>query len=355
MIVFKIITLVIASIAILATFASMVKWDDWWIRAFDFPRIQISSLLIIAVILTGWFYDFSEIAHFILLALLVYCLGYQAYRIYPYTFFAAKQVLNADVTYLEDKSTIAVLVSNVLTPNKQAHRLLEVVRKKNPDMLLTLESDKWWEEQLSELELDYPYTVKVPLDNLYGMHLYSRLEIIKADVNYLVEPDVPSIEALVKLKSGKEVRLFCLHPAPPSPTQNETSAERDAELLMVADSLDGKSETVLVMGDLNDVAWSRSTSLFLKISALLDPRKGRGFFNTFHAGHLMLRWPLDHIFISNDFKLITMERQKNIGSDHFPIYSKFQYLPHTQQKQEASDAPDADEKQEAADKIEKVK
>lgn len=334
----------------------MVKLDNWWIRATDFPRIQISTLLIFAVMLTGCLFDFSEIGHFILLALLLYSLGYQAYRIYPYTFFAAKKVLNVEECDLEDDNTIAVLViSNVLTTNKKANRLLEVVRQKNPDMLLTLESDKWWEEQLKELESDYPFTVKVPLDNLYGMHLYSRLEIIKADVNYLVEPDVPSIEAQVKLKSGKTVRLFCLHPAPPSPTQNETSAERDAELLMVADSLDGKSETVLVMGDLNDVAWSRTTSLFLKISALLDPRKGRGFFNTFHAGHWMLRWPLDHIFISNDFKLITMERQKNIGSDHFPIYSKFQYFPHTQQKQDTPNAPDADEKQEVAEKIEKVK
>ncbi len=353
--IFQIVTLVIASIPIIATLASLLKWDEWWIRASDFPRIQISAWLIVALILTGWFYDFSEIGHYILLALLLYSLGYQAYRIYPYTFLAAKQVLSVEESELEDDNSLSVLVSNVLTPNRQSHRLLEVVRQKNPDMLLTLESDKWWEDQLSELEPDYPYTVKVPLDNLYGMHLYSRLELIDAEVSYLVESGVPSIEARVKLKSGKEVRLFCLHPAPPSPTQNETSAERDAELLMVARSLDGKNKTVLVMGDLNDVAWSRSTSLFLKISGLLDPRKGRGFFNTFHAEHLLLRWPLDHIFISNDFKLIAMERQKNIGSDHFPIYSKFQYLPEAQQKKDASEEPDADEKQEAKEKVEKVK
>ncbi|SMO76314.1 Uncharacterized conserved protein YafD, endonuclease/exonuclease/phosphatase (EEP) superfamily [Saccharicrinis carchari] len=351
----RIITFILAIVTISATFASRLKWDDWWIRAFDFPRIQISALLLITLMLTAWVYDFSELWHFFLLFLLLCSLAYQAYRIYPYTLLAPKQVLSVQNQIIEPEkdNTVSVLVSNVLTPNRQSHRLLEVVRKKNPDILLTLESDKWWEDKLNVLEPDYPYTVKVPLDNLYGMHLYSRLELIDAEVNYLVESDVPSIETTVKLKSGKTIRLFCLHPAPPSPSQNETSAERDAELLMVANKLDADNETILVMGDLNDVAWSRTTSLFLKMSGLLDPRRGRGFFNTFHAGHLLLRWPLDHIFHSNDFKLIAMERQKNIGSDHFPIYSKLLYSSKAQYAQNTTDSPSTEEKEEAVEKIKK--
>ncbi len=34
-----------------------------------------------------------------------------------------------------------------------------------------------WQEQLAVIEKDYPYRVPVPLDNLYGMHLYSRLPL----------------------------------------------------------------------------------------------------------------------------------------------------------------------------------
>ena len=88
---------------------------------------------------------------------------------------------------------------------------------------------------------------------------------------------------------------------------------------MVAKQAKGCKLPVVVAGDLNDVAWSYTTELFMKTSGLLDPRRGRGFFNTFHAHHWFLRWPLDHVFCSKHFQLNNLKRLKQIGSDHFPI------------------------------------
>jgi endonuclease/exonuclease/phosphatase (EEP) superfamily protein YafD len=203
----------------------------------------------------------------------------------------------------------------------------------------------WWQRQFEAIESDFPYTVKTPKENKYGMHLYSRQKLIDPEIKYLVAEGIPSIEAGIILKDSNRARIFCLHPKPPSPTESKTSVNRDAELLLVADKLNAQKETVLVFGDLNDVVWSRTTTLFLKVSRLLDPRKGRGFFSTFHAGNILLRWPLDHIFHTDDFKLIVMKRLGNVGSDHFPVYTKLHYKPKAAKHQEKSGPVDEDEKE----------
>ncbi len=91
-------------------------------------------------------------------------------------------------------------------------------------------------------------------------------------------------------------------------------------MLIVGDQIKDLDESCIVMGDLNDVAWSRTTRLFQRISGLLDPRVGRHYINTFHADYPLLRWSLDHVFHSTDFALVDMQRLAHIGSDHFPIY-----------------------------------
>lgn len=70
---------------------------------------------------------------------------------------------------------------------------------------------------------------------------------------------------------------------------------------------------------MNDVAWSTTTRRFQRLSGMLDPRVGRGFYNTFHASYPWARWPLDHLFHDAEFCLIDMARLRHINSDHFPI------------------------------------
>lgn len=336
------ITLIILSILMLVpTIASQTRFDQWWIRAFDFPRLQISVITILLIIAWSFFYE--QTWHYYLVTTLLLSLIYQGTKIYPYTPLSQKQVKNYN-SKKDEELPISLLISNVLTPNNNYNKLIDVVNERKPDILLTLESDKKWEKELEVLEKDYKYTVKIPQDNLYGMHLYSKLKLEETEVRYLVQDDIPSIHAYLRLTDEVRIRIHCVHPMPPSPTESPTSTNRDAELLMVGRDLDVEKESVLVFGDLNDVAWSRTTRMFQKISKLLDPRQGRGFFNTFNANHLLLRWPLDHVFHSSDFTVIEIAREKNIGSDHFPMYLK---LNHTPRAEFFHEEPESDKEEEA--------
>ncbi|MCF7640708.1 MAG: endonuclease [Pseudomonadales bacterium RIFCSPHIGHO2_12_FULL_40_16] len=341
----------LACVVIWLSFWSLIPRDEWWFRGADFPRLQILALGLIAFILMlVWDAPWDWVREVILVGLIA-AVAYQLKMVLPYTFVWKKQVKTVAKTGLQPERQISLIVSNVLTPNTQYHLLLQQIRKYQPDLILTLESDAHWEQALSVLEDDYPYRVAVPLDNLYGMHLYSRLALKDIDVKFILSDEIPSIHATVILRSGQPVQLYCLHPKPPSPTEAKDSTLRDAELLIVGDQIKNLDESCIVMGDLNDVAWSRTTRLFQRISGLLDPRVGRHFVNTFHADYPLLRWSLDHVFHSTDFALVQMQRLPHMGSDHFPVYVVLQTGRVFEQVQEELEQTEADE-QEAQEAIE---
>ena len=350
----EIIMLVVCAIFLIPSLASATRFDKWWIRAFDFPRIQISILISIVLIIAVLVFDFSEVIHFIAIGLLILSLLYQLDKIYPYTWFAKKEVMQFEDG--DPSDNISILVSNVLTPNKDYHKLIEIVNRRQPDIVLTLESDKKWETALKTLEKDYKYCVKVPQDNLYGMHLYSKLTLEETEIRYLVKNDIPSIHGFVRLDDNSKIRIHCMHPRPPSPSEADTSTNRDAELLMLGRDVRKQDKSVLVFGDLNDVAWSKTTLMFKRISGLLDPRIGRFFINTFHVNYPILRWALDHIFHSPCFTVVDIERMPSIGSDHFPVLTTLQYeeCATTEQADNATQASEKD-KQQTHEKIEEGK
>lgn len=331
-----------------ATLLSFSKSDHWTLRIFDFPRLQIAALSLICMLLNALFEQGNSMLFQIMEGVNLACAAWQIYQISAYTRLRKPQVMQHHGE--ADRRTVSILTSNVLTPNRQSDKLLALIDQYRPDIILTVESDQWWQQQLAPLEQSHPWFVPVPQDNLYGMHLYSRLPLRNAQVHYRVRDDIPSIHAQVQLPSSEWFDIYCLHPMPPSPTEAENATERDGELLLVGKEIAANDKTCMVFGDLNDVAWSDTSRLFQRISGLLDPRVGRGLFNTFNANYWWLRWPLDHIFHSSDFKMCQLKVLPHIGSDHFPVYGRFQYCPKAARHQQ-SDAADHDDRREAAEKI----
>ena len=337
-------------IVILFSLIPLIRNDFWAFRVFEYPRIQKLFLNLLVLILYVYFFLTNAPYEIAFTALIGANALYLVYQIFPFTFLAKKTLLKAEKVVPENK--ISLISSNVFQDNKNTAGCMRMLKQNDPDIILLLETDAYWHEGTKELKERYPFQVLIPLDNTYGMLLYSKLELIGPEVRYLVDDEIPSIKTQVKLPSGKLIQLYCVHPTPPVPGENMYSTERDKELLLVAKEVKANKLPTIVVGDLNDVAWSYTTNLFTKISGLLDPRRGRGFFNTFHAKYPFLRFPLDHVFCSTDFKLLALKRMNNFSSDHFPIMITLQYEKLADLEQEEPEA-DQEEKELAEEKISK--
>lgn len=339
----KTVLVVLALLLVIATALPLLRLDHWWIRAFDFPRAQITIAGILLLALYLYFWKPQRVYESVVLGLLLMAVGYQIVKMFPYTVLMPKQVLSAESA--SHDTSLKLLVANVLIDNRQSKAFLDMVREYDPDVILTMETDPWWEKALRPLEDTYPHTLKYPLDNSYGMLLHSRLEIIDPEIRFILKDNIPSMHMQLVLPSGDRVFMHFVHPKPPNPKHTSDTTERDAELLIVGREAEKRDRPTIVSGDFNDVAWSYTTTLFQKASGLLDPRIGRGMYNTYNAMIPLLRWPLDHVFHSDHFKLVRMETGPAWGSDHFPVFIELSLEPGAETEQDEPDASRTQAKQ----------
>lgn len=337
---------IFSSLLIIITAIPHIRSDYWTFRIFEFPRAQKLVLNLVFLIVYASFFVYFELFDYIVFSLFLLNLIYLIHQVFPYLPIAKKQIKSVDLSL---KPSIRLLVSNVYQYNRSFDKLKEQINNEKPDLVLLVETDKWWKEHcINSFGRNYPNQVLKDQENTYGMLLFSKFPLANTQVRFLIDDEIPSITTEVQINKSERIKLFSLHPTPPVPTQNRYSTDRDAEILMIGKEAEKEKLPVIVAGDLNDVAWSYTTTLFQKISGLLDPRRGRGFYSTFHAKKPLFRWPLDHIFCSTEFRLQSMKRLADIDSDHFPILVQLHLAPSknqsTQLEQCKEDKQKADQK-----------
>ncbi|WP_142785957.1 endonuclease/exonuclease/phosphatase family protein [Changchengzhania lutea] len=339
-------------VAIGLTILPYIPLDHWWIRMFDFPHIQLTFLTALAIITYIIKFDFKNYKDYLFIATLIGCFIFQFIKIYPYTAFNKYEVENASA----DANTILkVFTANVLQDNEESEHLIKEMNALDADIMLFTEADERWLKDISkDLSPDYKYKYEIPIGNTYGMLLYSKLKLTDTEEHYMVDDSIPSIHTKVVLPNGKLLQLYAIHPTPPMPQENPLSTDRDAEMMMIAKLSRASKLPVIVLGDFNDVAWSVTSKLFKRTSTLLDVRIGRGMFSTFSADSRLLRWPLDHIFVSPEFRVKTLKSCSDISSDHFPFYTELSFEPEKANEQEPT-PPTSEELKTAQDQIDNLR
>lgn len=304
-----------------ATFTLLPFWKTslGWVRIWDFPRLQIAIFAFVVGISALFFA--RAVADYYFIFLLLCVTGWQISFVWPYL-----PGTSQDIAACNDEISpnhVSLLTTNVLQSIRNADKLISIVRQVQPDVVLAVEVDDWWNGALNAgLLSSYPNNKSIPLSNGYGIAIFSRLQLESCEVRFIIDDAIPSIRATIKLRSGRDVTLFGLHPRPPALSQG--SEQRDLELIEVAKEIRHLDRPIVVLGDLNDVAWSDTTSRFLKIGNLADPRRGRGLFSTYPARWPGFRYPLDYVFCSRHFRVCKMNVLSRFGSDHLPLVAEFQ-------------------------------
>ncbi|MFD2516182.1 endonuclease/exonuclease/phosphatase family protein [Pontibacter locisalis] len=339
--------IILGFIFTLFSFLPIIRTPLWWIRILDFPRLHVAILLSGILLSYLALYELDSTADYAMIMVWIAAIINEVRYVFNFT-----PVVNPEALKTKQKhpaNAFTLMIANVRMVNDKYDKFKELVLQENPDMLIMNEPNHiWYENVRKEFEEKFPYSIKKPLENTYGMLFWSKFKLLNSEIRFLVEDDIPSFYTVVELPSGHKFDLFTVHPQPPRLMQNTET--REAELLIVAKEAKKTPYPSIVAGDLNDVAWSRTTKLFKQISSMIDPRVGRGFYNTYNALIPLFRYPLDHVFYDQDFRLITLRRLGKFGSDHFPISISLNYEPQHESEQKHPVA-DLEEKEEAKEMI----
>jgi endonuclease/exonuclease/phosphatase (EEP) superfamily protein YafD len=319
----------LGGIVVLATVLPFIRGPWWWVRVCDFPRLQLFVLgfaVLVALLVLGP----RSAADWLGAAVLAAAVLYQGYRILPYTPLWSVRALPSRDPDPERK--LRLLIANVLVKNRRSEALLRLVRATDPDVLLAVETDRFWVDALACLDARFAWRVKLPQDNAYGMLLLSRLELRDARVRHLMDEDVPRSPRAWRFAAATKstsMRFIRARPRPSRPAPTATprfcARARDPRARRAGDRRRRPQRRRLV---------ARHASVSPR------QRHARPAYRTRPVRHLQRAAPAAALaarphLLHWDFRLVRLERMGFIGSDHFPILVELSYEPALAEEQEA--------------------
>ncbi|NND21768.1 MAG: endonuclease/exonuclease/phosphatase family protein, partial [Silicimonas sp.] len=301
---------ILGSLVAVVTVLPLSRSHRWWIRGWDFPRVQIAVVGAVVLLLSAWVGGLFGLA--MVIAMLV-CTLYQLYRIVPMMPFFPE-----DIAIGEPRNgDLSLFALNVEMENDKAEDVLATIREQSPDVLFLMEINQDWLDVLEPILKDYQTVLREPKDNYYGLVFATRLKVHECTVEYLTRDNTPSVFARIEDHEGRQFHFVGLHPRPPVP--GDDTAERDLQTLYAARFARKMDLPTIVMGDFNDAAWSHTARMFKHVGEYLDVRAGRGMYASFHARYWWFRCPIDQMFITEGIVISFFGMGRYVGSDHFPV------------------------------------
>jgi endonuclease/exonuclease/phosphatase (EEP) superfamily protein YafD len=324
--------LILLALTVAASFLPLIETNAWWVRYFDFPRLPL--VLVLLVLLAATAVARAGLAGWVVGLLAVLALGYHGSKLYPYSQLPKPMAL--DAPSCAPDSALSIMIANVQERNEQPDPFMALVADIQPDILLIMETDAWWDRELASLREDFADVSQfIPEeDGAFGMHLFSKLPLVSPEFLFFFDAFTPTVLTDIELRNGEVVRFVGVHPHPPLAWSQPTTL-RDGSLLTAGFLARSANYGAIVAGDFNAVPWEPVTERAMRIGELLDPRIGRGYYPTFSSKSVYMSWPLDQILFQPELRLISFETLPDIGSDHYPVVARLCHLPEQASSQPA--------------------
>ena len=256
------------------TALSLSHHPHWYVRGWDFPRVLIAALaLACGVAYRALFFDggWPEIAF---LAALGAVIAYQVSRIVAFTPLAPEagpaRHAAAGRRLVPPRHLQRPDGERPARPLAGGHR-----READPDVVVALEVDRQVDGRprarcaaRTRTSRSASRTTTTGWRSSRACRWRSRGPLPRGR-RHALHPRRASACAT----AGRS-RLYALHPKPPEPLREPGlhAARRRARPRGEGDRGRARRSPTVVCGDLNDVAWSDTTRIFLRVSGLLDPR-----------------------------------------------------------------------------------
>ena len=314
---FGLVLLVIGVLALAAVLISLIPSDIWFIRTVDLVREPMSYVAAILLLVALFFGGPQRIATVVVFAAIIVI---NVWRIWPYSSLAGPQFALTDEASVGSGQCFSAMSVNVKVKNDQYAKVAEQIERYNPDVLFLMETDERWIERLEPVLSAYPHVDRHPQPEAFGMVFASRLPVTKSNIVENTHRDTPTLYATLRPAGSQPLEFIGLHPKPPLPGWN--TERRDKNIVNAGVQTPDRLPEAFVMGDFNDVPWSRTTTKFRQTGEWRDPRIGRGTYPTFPADMLFAGWPLDQFMVKGDLDVQSFEVLPHNSSDHRALLAR---------------------------------
>lgn len=229
--------------------------------------------------------------------------------------------LTADTPFAAPAQTSAlrVMTANIYKANRHRHRIVEYIRREQPDVVVLLEVTRGWVKPLKPLDKLYPFRWVRPGDVFAGIAVYSRHLPVESRVFDLAGAGGAAFLVTVDMgDADRRAPVSILGAHLKSPTTPLYHRQRNLQLAQLARIAREHPWPLLVMGDLNATQFSPAFRRMLRDSGL-RACAGQTLQPTWPVQFPPLWVSIDHCLASPGLHTAAFTVGPDVGSDHFPL------------------------------------